>query len=272
MLFQVGLYLFVTLMLMRWIGVFRKGSVNGPARLTERSDTAYAGMVTILGLIVWFGGSVVLLGLFPQPAAGESAMSTLQPFHIGLLAVLPPMAAFFTMLIADIAGGAPLPRLLGYTADKIPPGLWKGAIGFAVIMPLMIVAMYALTLFYQLIGYEHPKAHQYLAALDAAPLLAKLLILCGATIAAPLFEEMLFRGHIQSMATRAIGKPWVAIFITATLFAVIHEAWSAPPILLLAIALGYAYERTGNLWVPIVMHALFNGTQTVLYLSGIAGR
>jgi membrane protease YdiL (CAAX protease family) len=35
----------------------------------------------------------------------------------------------------------------------------------------------------------------------------------------------------------------------------------------LSLCLGYAYERTGNLWAVMTMHAMFNTTSTVLYLA-----
>ena len=54
---------------------------------------------------------------------------------------------------------------------------------------------------------------------------------------------------------------------TSIIFAAIHPAWMAPLILLLALCLGYAYERTGNLWVCIVIHAAFNMFQTVAFLN-----
>jgi membrane protease YdiL (CAAX protease family) len=59
----------------------------------------------------------------------------------------------------------------------------------------------------------------------------------------------------------------LAILVTSGLFALVHPAWSWPPIFVLALALGFAYERTGNLWVPIVMHACFNGLMTSMFLS-----
>jgi membrane protease YdiL (CAAX protease family) len=66
-------------------------------------------------------------------------------------------------------------------------------------------------------------------------------------------------------------KPWMswgAIVITSTLFAAIHPLWSAPIIFVLALFLAYAYERTGNLWVSITMHAMFNIVSTILFLAG----
>ncbi len=62
------------------------------------------------------------------------------------------------------------------------------------------------------------------------------------------------------------GVDWSAIGITSALFALMHPPWSLPIIFLLAICLGYAYQRTGNLWVCITMHALFNTSMTAVFL------
>jgi membrane protease YdiL (CAAX protease family) len=78
---------------------------------------------------------------------------------------------------------------------------------------------------------------------------------------------------VQPLAPPAAppAKPFLpsflAIMITSVVFSVIHPAWSWPPIFVLSVALGFSYERTGNLWVPIVMHACFNGLMTSIYLS-----
>jgi membrane protease YdiL (CAAX protease family) len=39
-----------------------------------------------------------------------------------------------------------------------------------------------------------------------------------------------------------------------------------PPLFVLAVCFGYVYERTGKLWAPILMHALFNATSITLAL------
>jgi membrane protease YdiL (CAAX protease family) len=60
---------------------------------------------------------------------------------------------------------------------------------------------------------------------------------------------------------------WIAVIITSAVFALVHPLWTAPLIFLLALCLGYAYERTGSLWVPITMHAMFNISSTFLFLN-----
>jgi hypothetical protein len=60
---------------------------------------------------------------------------------------------------------------------------------------------------------------------------------------------------------------WAAVIATSLMFGFVHEWWSVPPIAALSICLGYAYERTGNHWVPISMHLMFNASQTALFLA-----
>ena len=44
----------------------------------------------------------------------------------------------------------------------------------------------------------------------------------------------------------------------ALAFTLVHAQVHALPALLLGVLLGLAYERTGSLLVPILVHALFN--------------
>ena len=78
---------------------------------------------------------------------------------------------------------------------------------------------------------------------------------------------MLFRGLFQTMIRSYLGRPWLAIAITSVLFAFIHadpEHW--PALFVLAMGLGYSYEKSGSLFRPIFMHAMFNGLTIVAAL------
>jgi len=93
-------------------------------------------------------------------------------------------------------------------------------------------------------------------------------------------EEALFRGYIQSRLNEAWGQPyklwgvrwgWGAV-LTAFLFGLWHVLnpwnpfigvwnlawlwglWTAP----LGLILGYVRERTGAIWVPVLLHWLIN--------------
>jgi membrane protease YdiL (CAAX protease family) len=57
-----------------------------------------------------------------------------------------------------------------------------------------------------------------------------------------------------------------AILLTSLLFATVHYShWPAPfPLFLLALGLGFLYERTGSLLAAMVMHGTFNSLGTVV--------
>jgi 2-polyprenyl-6-methoxyphenol hydroxylase-like FAD-dependent oxidoreductase len=97
-------------------------------------------------------------------------------------------------------------------------------------------------------------------------------------VAAPVYEEMLFRGHIQTIAGRLFHRwglgvngggaaRWAAVVAASLMFALVHETWMAPMIFVLSLGLGYVYERTGNLWASILVHAIFNTISTVAFLN-----
>jgi len=84
-------------------------------------------------------------------------------------------------------------------------------------------------------------------------------------------EELLMRGVLQ----RRVFQPWfgnhhAAIWAAAILFSAIHVEFAGfVPRLLLGLLLGYGYAWSGSLWVPILLHLLFNGLQvSVAYVTG----
>ena len=85
-------------------------------------------------------------------------------------------------------------------------------------------------------------------------------------IAAPVVEEILFRGILYPTIKRA-GYPKVALWSTSIVFALTHQ--NAPSFLSLvffAIILTLLYEETGNLLAPIVAHSCFNTANFVLLM------
>lgn len=77
-------------------------------------------------------------------------------------------------------------------------------------------------------------------------------------------EELLFRGVVQQQASRWLGKPVTAIWLTAILFSLIHLQFAGfLPRLLLGAALGYLFYWTRSLWAPIAGHFAINGIQVL---------
>ncbi|MEN3940499.1 type II CAAX endopeptidase family protein [Prosthecobacter sp. SYSU 5D2] len=96
--------------------------------------------------------------------------------------------------------------------------------------------------------------------------LAKTLLVIAAAIVAPIVEEVIFRGFIYGVIKR-FTDGYFAALCSALLFAVVHfHIGSMIPLAILALVFCAAYERTGSLAVPILMHAVFNGTSIALML------
>ena len=94
----------------------------------------------------------------------------------------------------------------------------------------------------------------------------KIAIAFSAIIFAPLIEEVIFRGYLYPVIKR-FSHPIFSCVITSLLFAVIHSNLEGlMPLFLLAIVLTIFYEISKSIWVPILMHACFNGVNTISIL------
>ena len=94
----------------------------------------------------------------------------------------------------------------------------------------------------------------------------KIAIALSAIIFAPLIEEIIFRGYLYPIIKR-FSHPIFSCVITSLLFAVIHSNLEGLiPLFLLAIVLTIFYEISKSIWVPILMHACFNGVNTISIL------
>lgn len=94
----------------------------------------------------------------------------------------------------------------------------------------------------------------------------RMFMLLIAVVLAPLFEELLFRGVFLPWTVRKFGAFW-GIFIVSMLFAAIHQhVPSMVPLFMLAVGLSLAYIYSGSIWVPILMHSMFNATNVFIAL------
>lgn len=140
-----------------------------------------------------------------------------------------------------------------------------------IIIVLPVCNVLASTMTYWLKQFPQIPLHQHVLLQDLmnVGVGGKILIIISAVVGAPFFEELFFRGILQSMLRRVMS-PWPAILITGAIFTVVHqEIQNWPSLLLLAAALGWAYEKTGRITLPIMIHALFNAVYITAYLLGV---
>jgi hypothetical protein len=94
------------------------------------------------------------------------------------------------------------------------------------------------------------------------------------------FEELVFRGGVQGLLRRTYGR-WVAIALATILFGVMHVValigGSGSVLAYVAVAavlglvLGVAYELTGNLVVPAVIHGAYNSVLFAVQYAAATG-
>lgn len=88
-----------------------------------------------------------------------------------------------------------------------------------------------------------------------------------ALIAAPIVEEILFRGILYPTLKNA-GFPKIALWGGALLFALFHQNGAAfLSLFFFAIVLTLLYEKTGNLLAPMLCHSCFNLINFIFLLA-----
>jgi len=78
-----------------------------------------------------------------------------------------------------------------------------------------------------------------------------------AVIAAPAFEEFIFRGLIFGGLRRSFGV-WPATLASAAVFAILHPALAIAPVFVMGVCAALVYERTRSLLAPMIVHAVYN--------------
>jgi hypothetical protein len=112
----------------------------------------------------------------------------------------------------------------------------------------------------QITGYAVPTPQ---GLIPTTPFQAVLLFI-GLVVAAPICEELLFRGTIQP-AYQNNASGGIAIVAASLMFAFFHlRLQGLPALLMLAFLLGFTYWRTQSLTVTIVLHAATNFLGAVL--------
>ena len=88
-------------------------------------------------------------------------------------------------------------------------------------------------------------------------------IIILAVVAAPVFEELIFRFFIYGALRRYFGIT-VGLVLNSFVFAAAHSHLpSALPLFVLASCFTLAYEWSGSILVSMSMHALFNASQLI---------
>jgi len=248
-------------------GILAPDAFTPPKRIPERVGWG----VWALGAFAIFmaasiGGQLALAGVSDGSAVQAETMTlrTTGAFSIGY-ALAGTMAA--TIIIVGLNRRS---TDLGFRVRGMD--LLLGLLATAGALPVVLLTMSVAAIVHGLLSEAPPDplAHETLRLMSESPgSLWWWVTTASVVVGVPILEELLFRGFAQSAFVSMLRNRWVAIVVTSLIFAWVHagiaDVRALPGLFTLGVALGIAFERTGRIGVPIVMHALFNALN-----SGIA--
>lgn len=240
------------------------GETTGGDRVDDRQLRAVAVAVglTVAALVV--GNLVALVVLVPLLVVGGGVSPLL----------LVGVSVFGVQVVGFVGVSLLYTRRTGRRALRVRRPTGRDAVWVAggVVAALLVAAAAGVVM--TELGLEPTSGLSELGELDTRIFLV--LIPLSVLVIAPT-EELLFRGVVQERLRESFG-PVAGVVAASLCFGSIHflnfggplAARLAPTlaIVLVSLLFGYAYERTGNLLVPVVMHGGYNAALlAVTYLS-----
>ena len=257
----------------------------------------------LIPLFIWFGPVPLAVLIVRQALTQSSPMGLTGLKGEGFAAFLDNClfiggGIVTTVVILFLARAHFARRLKGFGLNiKSAPADLLGAIANLLAVWPLVLATIAATVFVgrYIWGQDYQmQKHQELQLLAEYPQLPlQIAVVVAAAVIAPILEELLFRGLVQTfvrslLETRthtgantdirgqigasSYSRPhravWLAIAVSSALFALMHanqEHW--PALFILGAGLGYSYEKSGSLFRPIFMHAFFNIAMIAMAVS-----
>ncbi|QFS44506.1 CPBP family intramembrane glutamic endopeptidase [Nostoc sphaeroides] len=204
----------------------------------------------------------LLLSLLPIPRPAGDVR--LQAFYV-LVSYLLVASGALLVLYFSLKRFFPLPEFWFRFRFQDKWFLW-GLGGYCAALPIVVVVSLINQQLWQGQGGSNPLLQLALESQDGVALG---IFFSTAAIAAPFFEEILFRGFLLPSLTRYLPV-WGSILISSLLFAIAHLSLSEIlPLTALGIVLGVVYTRSRNLLAPMLLHSLWNsGTLLSLFVLG----
>lgn len=223
----------------------------------RQGDRRLRALAVVLGVTLLGDGFGTLLGRLP-PALADLAPA--DGLATGSAVVLVASVVLVQLGYAAV-GIVAMRRWFGGLSISIPSRAEAAWIGVAT---LGAIAVAYLTLTgVELLGVE-PAAQEVESVRSPAAILA--LGLVSVFLIGPA-EELLYRGAVQGRLRRTFGAAG-SIGAASVLFAVVHVTTmhgspagtvaTLTALFLLSVVYGLAYERTGNLAVPMLVHGLYD--------------
>lgn len=247
--FWVGFAVLVVLTaagLRYYLPLARRALVDGGGRVEDGWVGGVDGVVA-LGLAAWF----VLLGYDALMQEGER---TVEFGHVLSGAAIYGAIVLFLLGLLIYRNVSPS-GVFGLGGEKFFPLLGRALLALGAAYPVLMLVQ---AMVYGMSGGEMRPQDVVQFLQDAESPRDRLAVIVMAIVIAPVAEEVIFRGYLYPVGKRYFG-PFLSLAATSLLFAALHgHAASVPALVALAACLALAYEKSGSLLVPMLMHAVFN--------------
>lgn len=243
-----------------WIVRSRHLHRPGPGRLPPAESPSISPEMLLMGaLMLWLPQMLGLASAVHLLNLDRAGDPTLRETALSMAGHYAGFAAGLGVLCLAMPG---LPAAIGLRAHRL--GVSGGVIGSIVLVPIVVALGTVLgQLVYLMRGSVETTAHSGLAGFVASDDRA-MRVLFGVLVvtAAPVAEEVFYRGLVQAAFLRATRSAWTAILATSAIFVFMHvpivEWYALPALFALSVGLGVAAERTRGLLAPMIIHAAFN--------------
>lgn len=227
------------------------------------------GQVASLGVIMGLGYDIQSL-TSPEFAPDKTAVR-LMAFASQVFSFLIPAIFLGFVLFKD--------KWMAFTGLKTDPDFPENKtldtrnIGLAI---LIMILSWPLTQFLYLVNMEIPMPDilvnmedstngliEQMLQINSIPELLFVLVLMA--LAPAIGEELMFRGLFQRILRYNGLNVHLAVILSALIFSTIHMQFQGfMPRFFLGLLLGYFLAFGGSLWIAIIAHFIFNGSQVVL--------
>ncbi len=236
----------------------------------ERPSSMRAVHVGAVFAIYLVGSFVIPLLLAPL----QKVMSLTAFFGWSQLIKSGAIAALLYLYLRTVPG---IKAVWKDSPSPIARDFWIGVCTWFVAFPLVAVIgqIFDMLLYYFLhVETYEQNAVQFLKMMLHSPVLLSVALI-AILIAAPVIEELMFRGCLQSWLRRHLGAK-AAILLSALCFALFHFAFSQSYGNLSIIVtlfgfscfLGFIYEKQGSLYASIGLHMAFNTASVLRIVFG----
>jgi membrane protease YdiL (CAAX protease family) len=157
----------------------------------------------------------------------------------------------------------------GLRANGILKDMAAGATMFVAAWPLVMGALYLVVRIGTIIegpDFQMQQNEGLAVILENNQWGLRIFVIFFAAVITPIFEELLFRGLVQSYFRNIGYGPWRTIIVASIIFSALHPWMHLPALMILSVFMGYAYEKSGSLLQSIFIHCFFNSASIAIAL------